>query len=822
MTLFRIGVVILFQILTAGGDSVARGSEAAWRRLPAAKIRSGRVDQLAFDGRVVWAKGEALVYWDGHDWQLPEGRHIQSGLYSTVFVGGGDRPLYYTLHTNEPDPLALYRLRNGMAEYVTDVDVRSRLESPQLLVTADGHVLNLGIESPASFDGRQWNQLKVDTPVLGFVEALDSLFLISATRRFTRVQNGKVISSIAVEIPRFDLRNATWVRWGTDHALSLSQYDSQLIAVDLTSGQTIDITWIRKQLGDVVIESIYGKNDGSVWLTIRDKREMSTRLVSLAPSDELVEFTEATELGLPTLSRDCRFLEAGDGSQWLSFRHAVIRIGSGNVSRFGRMTGLNLAGCQLVEDAMGNIFACNGSAYIFTSQPDLLAGLPAPTPIVESEANWTVPANSRRNFGGAWRRGDQLVVTSKSIPLRVFEIQSGKELFQLPLDVNPEVGLPHAPWIVTTDQDRLEIATSTDIYVIDQAKREVTSKFPLIHDYRIAPVRTADGYLVVPSGRGRTLKMINFDGQTSWTAELPGYVRGHLVVHDDQVIIQTRDNSYGGQCTLGVDLESGEQVWLEKVNAYGNGVVTSAGPAAIVEVDYWMNPQQTEGWLVARDKSGERLWTHRVAGEEPAMPIMGPGGRRVYGIFERGTVVCLDSATGSVIWETFLSESLSKDGVFGSYDAAFPVHQLWGDKLFIVDQNLTFHVLDADAGTVLTRIAIPSKSTMVPVSSRELIAMPCIMPSQIVFGFKDEIVAIANPIAYAQPTSPAPPIVCPPSSSVAQAGVIQWPIIPAIETVCCNPTQVPCCFVAQSCDSHQHSACLRILHRPRFRFQSCR
>ena len=747
--LVRIVLVMLFQVLSAGADSLALGTEPAWRRLPAAEIRSGRVNQLAFDGQTVWAKSEVLVYWDGHKWQLPGGKFLQSELYSTVFAGGGDRPLYYTQYNGKAEHLALYNLSNGTAEYVTDVEVRSRLDTPHLLATVDGHFLNLGSEPPASADGRQWNPMQMDSPVLGFVEALDSVFLVSASSHLTRVQKGRVISTAPLDLPKFDLRGATWVRWGTDRALVLSQYDSQLAAVDLATGKTIDVASTRKQLGNVVIEAIYGKQDGNVWLAIREKLETSTRLVSLAPSGEVVDLPGATDLGLPTLAKNGRFLEASDGSKWMSFRDSVVRVGAGNVSRFGRSTGFDLAGCQLVEDAAGNIFACNGSAYVFTSQPDLLAELPAPTPIVQSAAKWTLPAQRRKAFGAAWRRGDQLLVTSRNIPLRVFDIQSGAELFQLPLTVNPEIGLPNVPWIVTSPRDTLEITTSTDIYAIDQANRQVTKRLPLRHDHRVTPIRTAAGYLVIPDGRGRRLELVNSDGQPIWTAELPGYVLGQLALHDDQVIMQTRDSSYGGQCTLGIDLEDGGQAWLEEMNAYGNGVITSAGPAAIVEGDHWMSPQKTEGWLVARDKSGERLWTHRVVGQQPAMPIMGNGGRRVYGIFEGGTVVCLDSASGNVIWETSLSESISTDGFAGSDDAAFPIHQLWEDKLFIVDQNLTVQVLDADSGAVLTRIAIPAKTTVVPASSRKLIATPCITRSQIVLGFNDEIVAIANPIEVA-------------------------------------------------------------------------
>jgi outer membrane protein assembly factor BamB len=237
---------------------------------------------------------------------------------------------------------------------------------------------------------------------------------------------------------------------------------------------------------------------------------------------------------------------------------------------------------------------------------------------------------------------------------------------------------------------------------------------------------------------------IDRTGSEVWDCRLPGYVMLHPAVHGSVAVVQTRGGSYGGQATSGVDLETGERLWSEVVDAYGCGAAFAADGSLVVEADQWLSPRATEGWLIGREPAtGKRLWHHRRPSNTISQwPLVDPTTGRVFAAFDRGDVVCLEGKDGSVVWETFLPEPTYREVAF-SYDPYWPCIARHGDRIMVLDRNRVLHLLDAATGRPAARIAptaVFSRDgrTMAPV---EIVATPWIHEGKLIVATAEGVVA---------------------------------------------------------------------------------
>ncbi|MEM7316219.1 MAG: PQQ-binding-like beta-propeller repeat protein, partial [Planctomycetota bacterium] len=547
-------------------------------------------------------------------------------------------------------------------------------------------------------------------------------------------------------------RGVIRVLWGKNRMLAIPRYDRYLFGCDLETGEALELTELNQQLKDVTIEQIRARRDGSVWLFVSDKRYGPCRIIELSREGKLRPIEHAVGLGQPTLTRGGSFIESTDHATWISLRDSIVKITDENLVTYGQDTGYQLGGCDLVLTADGSLFCCNGSAYCYTQDPQLLALSPAPRRPIQSDVVWNVAPERRRIFDAAFKSRESLVVTRKRNPQLVLDLSTGKQLSNFDLGDNPRDSLPHIPWLFQGAGSRPMLATGKKIYSLDAQSQEITHSQSLSHDYRIAPVETEQGMLIVPKSRGREMQLIDSDGQLLWTAALPGYIRGQLAVNAKQVIVQTRGSRYGGQATTALDITTGKQLWSEVIDAYGNGATNGTKNVPFVESAYWMSPNENRGWVIGRRPDGSRAWTFEVDSLQPVIPIVDTNNLRVFGIFVDGTVVCLEAESGKELWRHQLPEALPDCGMVGSYGASFPIHQFRDGLLLVVDRNLVLNILDGSQGKELARIQLGSTASGLSPSAKRMIAAPWVTDSLIVTAYQDEIVAIGKPSTFPTPS----------------------------------------------------------------------
>ena len=138
----------------------------------------------------------------------------------------------------------------------------------------------------------------------------------------------------------------------------------------------------------------------------------------------------------------------------------------------------------------------------------------------------------------------------------------------------------------------------------------------------------------------------------------------------------------------------------------------------------WLSPPATEGWLICREpRTGDARWHYRRAGTISHRPAVVK--KHVFGVFDRGEVVCLNGVDGTMVWETLLPENPCRT-VNPSHDPAWSAVASVDGRVLVVDRNGVLHVLRAQDGKFVASVALSTafsddRRTMVPV---HLLAMP--------------------------------------------------------------------------------------------------
>ncbi len=370
-----------------------------------------------------------------------------------------------------------------------------------------------------------------------------------------------------------------------------------------------------------------------------------------------------------------------------------------------------------------------------------------------------------------WLDGDKIFLTGSNSPLVAVDVKSGEELYRQKLVDGKRQSMGGIPWRMSRDGEQIDFATGKEVVRVNGSDGLIGDRFDLVRDQRIVPLRVPDGFVVVPKYRGREIVRVDDEGERRWSCPLPGYLMGHAVVQNDLIVVQTRGGSYGGQTTVGIGLQDGKIRWEDQTDAYGRGVVFASGGDMIIETDDWLSPKRTEGWTIARDLEGNRLWHHREPEQRSVTPIVDPNSERIFSVLSRGKVVCLSGKNGNVIWEQTLQEGpIAPSG--SSYFPVWSPHTFQDGKLLVVDRSLALNVLDGRSGKLITRIALNEDSAR-PIGTSELIASPWITDDAIIAAFKDKVIAIplpsemkvtspsGAPMIASCPPDPCRPVACP-------------------------------------------------------------
>jgi outer membrane protein assembly factor BamB len=230
-----------------------------------------------------------------------------------------------------------------------------------------------------------------------------------------------------------------------------------------------------------------------------------------------------------------------------------------------------------------------------------------------------------------------------------------------------------------------------------------------------------------------------------WSRELTGYPLRHPTVCGDLAVVQTRQSSYGGQATTGIDVHTGEIVWTDRTDAYGRGIVFGDGCTYLIETDQWLSPEGAEARIVRRDlKTGRREWEiHREPGASgPA--LMDPKTGQVFAITHRGCVACLDSLDGKVVWESRLPE-YAHGPISDWVGPDQSLHSLQEGRLLVVDINKVLHILDPAEGTLLDSLALAAgfrgdEKGLPPV---EMLAPPWLEGDRLIVACRTGLIAYA-------------------------------------------------------------------------------
>lgn len=213
----------------------------------------------------------------------------------------------------------------------------------------------------------------------------------------------------------------------------------------------------------------------------------------------------------------------------------------------------------------------------------------------------------------------------------------------------------------------------------------------------------SDQYLVSTLGGGLQLMEIS-SLNSRWTFKVRAGVGSKPLVVGNSVVVAGMD-SFIYKLNLG----NGKQEWKAKVSSESFG-----GIAASMGVLY-VNTNDNMLWALD-EKTGNVLWTYKRPGNEKPMlwslrgqsvPKVSLDGRYIYLGFSDGYFVCLESSSGTTLWE----RSFEKRGMFDDADTT-PVLSRDGKSVFvsIVDGDL----LALNALTGVTLWAAPGGGSAYP------------------------------------------------------------------------------------------------------------
>jgi hypothetical protein len=699
-----------------------------WRKFPYPPGRAEYFKDIGLEeGDVLWVTaGTTIGYWDGKQFRLPENVEFVSGSYFTWFCGGPDRGLYSVRKSNRLPQV--FRLSDGRAIYVADVHYEPSADPPPFYVARSGKLFNWGKDFLAVFTGQDWekSEAALDTAYPRIFDNGRSVWFYHAGKLYGVEDNGRVCQTdLPIEFPgrRPHTRGTLW---GDDRAIFLAHGGRGIKAANLATGEMLDTEPINEAFGDRSVWDLFSAPDGAVWVLANDKELRSYVFMRVAPDGSVERITAAA--GLPFNNHQFwrsphTAMFAADGAVWFGLHDApLVRMHHGRVRQFGE-TGLDLSGCRkLLEDRHGRVYALTSHGVYVTAPKSLgsFAVLPEPPkPKPLEEVAWKLEPDRC-----AWLGPNRIALASpNSDGLWFFDSATGQRVATLEI-----AGFGgRSSWLAPGGQPHQVLALATKrLLVVDASKARLDLQIDYPLDSRVAPVPVGDDFFVAKGYRSRELALLDREGKAQWTCRLPGYVHAQLAVCGAFGVVQTRGSSYGGQKTLGVDLNSGRVLWSDTTNAYGYGAVFADDAKYVVEADKWLSPPANEGRLICRDaRTGERRWEYARPGTISHCPALDLQTDRLYAVFDRGEVVCLEGPTGKLVWEAALPEN-PYPALSPSYDPAWTAIALEEDQVLVVDRRRVLHVFRAEDGQRLAGFDLTSAFRGAGKSQRQvnLLCMP--------------------------------------------------------------------------------------------------
>jgi len=684
-----------------------------WRKLPYPPGRAEYFKDIGLEqGDVLWVTaGSTIAYWDGGQFREPQNVDFVSGWYFTWFYGGPDRGLY-SIRNSSHGP-QVFRLTDGRAVYVADVHSESSTNPPPFYVARSGKLFNWGKDFLAVFGGQDWerSEASLDTAYPLIFDNGRSVWFFHAGKLYGVEDNGRVSdgrvsqADLAMEFRNGFSGSRPSVKgalWGNDRAIFLAYGGQGIKAANLATGKMLDTEPIDEAFGDRHVWDLFSAPDGAVWVLAGDKELQGYVFMRVALDGTVERITAAA--GLPFDNHQFRqsphtVLFASDGAVWFGLYDAPLaRMEHGRVRRFGDV-GLDLSGCtKLLEDRRGRVYALSSNGVYVTSPESLgsFAALPEPRKPTILDVAWKLEPGEHGRCKSAWLGPSRIALGSPmSDGLWFVDPATGERVATLEMAGLDWTSSRLAPG---GQPHQVLVLAPRRLLVVDAAKAQVDVEIDYPLDSRVAPVPVGGDFLAAKGYRSEELVLLDREGKEKWTCRLPGYVQAQLAVCGAFGVVQTRGGSYGGQKTIGVDLNSGEVLWSDTTDAYGYGAVFADDAKYVVEADMWLSPPATEGRLIGREvRTGERRWQYARPGTISHCPVLDRKTDRLYAVFDRGEVVCLEGATGKLVWEAALPEN-PYAAVNPSYDPAWSAIALEEDRVLVVDRCRVLHVLRAGDG----------------------------------------------------------------------------------------------------------------------------
>ncbi len=694
--------------------------ERYWEKFPEPPGRSQGVSWIGEDDRgCVWImSGQGAYSWDAAEkrWIVSP---LRTGQYLTRLYGGAKTGLYATQRGKEEHWGEIFLLDKDLAKYVTQFYFDVAHAAPGFYVVGKDRFLNWGGGKLRIYAKGKWIELSADLPQTGTLvfDGGRCVSLYADGRLYVVDRHSNVaVRELDARISRKANKGALW---GGDKALVLEYGAKGVTGFDIFTGRRVDTQKINQSLGDSSVYDLFSTPDGDVWVMAHDRALASYVLYRIRPdgTTALVPDTAGIPWDNHQFTHSPRsVLMRRHGAVWFASHDiGVFCLTDGIIRQFDHRTDGSPAACEvLLQGRNGVVYAgSENGLYAYNNGRSLTGAAPTePTPTVKMPASaWRHVIASSDRLRAAWYVNDMVVFVSRhGRTLTALNAADGGVRFSIPLS-DDDV---EQAWVTAgSDKTELTICLRDRTCAIDAATGTILRNLETKRDRRLAPIAVGNDYILVKQYRGSTVSRVKASGEDVWTRPLSGYVMTHPSAFGPLLLVQTRQGSYGGQASHGIDGNSGELLWSDIVNAYGAGTAFADDATYCVESDSYLAPDTTEAWLIARDpRTGVRRWHYRKPGTTVGhAPLVDRAKDRVYGALCNGTIVCLNGVTGEPVWETLLPEP-PVSAPAASYEPYVSCMLLSSATVAILAADQMLYLVNTKDGSLLHRIALTEDTIM--------------------------------------------------------------------------------------------------------------
>ncbi len=237
------------------------------------------------------------------------------------------------------------------------------------------------------------------------------------------------------------------------------------------------------------------------------------------------------------------------------------------------------------------------------------------------------------------------------------------------------------------------------------------------------------------TGFGAVIALDATSGNELWVQKLDAAATGVPTVKDGIVFVSARDSS-----GWAIDAKTGRIKWQLPGTPTSSGVTGGAGP--VVTDKFAIFPFGSGELVAAFRKGGVRVWASQISGKRPGRayasisdissdPVV--SGNRVYVASQSGRLAALDINSGERLWT-------AKEG---SYSPVWPV----GGAVFLVSDQSELVRLDAKTGQRIWGVELPYYTKIKPRKRKGIYAHfgPILAGGRLVVASGDGVIRSYNP-----------------------------------------------------------------------------